>query len=104
MDNEFDLCCYGIVILFVLAIIVSGYVEHTATYVNITQELQDKQIIHNNRYPSHSDVYRLYTNQSFDVSLEDYNSVNVGDNLTMGYSNDTYRYKLYLNNHTYEPT
>ena len=101
-ETEFNVCCYGIIILMLIAIGLVAYEEATAVYVNSTQELVDKQIIHNNRYPSGKDVYRLYTNQSYDVSLKDYNSVEIGDNLTIGFSDNTYHYKLYLNNHTYD--
>lgn len=101
-DDEFNVCCYGIVIIFLLVVVIIGYTETTATYVNGTQELMEKQIIHNNRYPDYHDVYRLYTNQTYDVSLEDYNSVKVGDNLTIGFSESNYRCKLYLNNNTYD--
>ena len=47
------------------------YEEKTAVPVNITETIVNKEIIHNNRFPSEKDVYRVYTNHSFDISLKD---------------------------------
>ena len=77
------------------------YEEKTAVPVNITETIVNKEIIHNNRFPSEKDVYRVYTNHSFDISLKDYNTVSIGDNVTITAKEEVHDYELILNNHTY---
>ncbi|MBR0371130.1 MAG: hypothetical protein IJH63_10500 [Methanobrevibacter sp.] len=102
MEDE-AVFCWGVFLLAIVAIGIVGYDEATAEYSNVTVNVVDKVLNFQGR--GHDiPVYYVYTDDYvFSVSLSDYNSLHVGDNVTLGVRDEGFKSAhLYLNGHEYD--
>ena len=102
MEDE-EVFCWGIVLLVIVTIGLVGYEESTAEYSNVTVPVVDK-VLNFEGYSHDVPCYYVYTDDYvFSVSLKDYNSLQVGDNVTLGVRSDgVHRANLYLNGYDYD--
>ena len=92
------------VLLFFLIILglILGVSEEKFVPFNTTETVVYKDIGHVHEFLSDNNQYNVYTNNhSYKVSLEDYNSISIGDNLTVEYDTGTFLPILYYNDKEY---
>lgn len=67
-----------------------------------TEEIMHKDISHISNFGNDITYYNVYTEHNkFQMTLEDYNELNVGDNLTVSYNNQSFIPYTYYNNNMY---
>ena len=99
MNDETVVGCLGMFILF-LFLVVSLSVGNTP--VDKTEEIVYKDISHISNFGKDVTYYNIYTKENkFQMSLADYNQLNVGDNLTVCYNNSSFIPYTVFNNQMY---
>ena len=102
VGGVFQGLCILLVFFFILLAVASLFEEHTP--VNVTETVVEKDIGHVHEFFSDDNQYNIYTtNNSFTVDLEDYNQIQVRDNLTVEY-NTTFHPILYFKDREYYAT
>ena len=88
INNETVICCLGMFILF-LILVLSLSVGNTP--VDKTEEIVYKDISHISSFGNDVTYYNIYTKDNkFQMSLVDYNQLDIGDNLTVCYNNSSF--------------
>lgn len=93
----------AMVVLFAFFCTLTGvaHISDDTQLVNVTEEVTYKDISHVHRLGDDDKQYNIYTtNNSFEVTLDTFNQIKVGDNLTVEYPDFGSR-TLYYNNHIY---
>ena len=99
MNEKFILICMG---FFIIIMILSCYwFEENPSYVK-SEEVMYKDISHISNFGNDVTYYNIYTKYNkFEISLDDYNEIDVGDNLTVSYNNQSFIPYTYYNNNMY---
>ena len=98
MNDETIVGCLGMFIVFLILISLgSGDAP-----VDKTEEIVYKDISHISNFGKDVTYYNIYTKENkFQMSLADYNQLNVGDNLTVCYNNSSFVPYTVFNNQMY---
>ena len=92
----------GVLLIFWIGLLIIFTIVDDTPPTNVTETVTYKDISHISHMFSDNNQYNIYTtNNSFKVSLEDYNLIKIGDNLTVEYPPNLGLPALYYNNHEY---
>ena len=98
MNSEIFVLC-GVILMFLLLI---GIVSTDESPTIKNEEIIYKDISHISNFGNDITYYNVYTEHNkFKMTLEDYNELNVGDNLTVSYNNQSFIPYTYYNNNMY---
>lgn len=98
MNSESFVLCGAILVVLLLFGVASTDESPTVK----TEEIMYKDISHISNLGSDITYYNIYTEHNkFQMTLEDYNQLNVGDNLTVSYNNQSFIPYTYYNNNMY---
>ena len=92
-----------IIMGFFITIMVLSYYwfEENTSYVK-SEEVMYKDISHIGNFGNDVTYYNIYTkNNKFEMSLDDYNEIDVGDNLTVVYNNYSFFPYVIFNDNMY---
>lgn len=85
-----------LLIIFIILAVIVGTVA-PEDQVNITETVVNKETVHLHKFMENSPDYYIYTDSyCFNVNLHDYNSLSVGDNVTVSVKEGTTLATLYL--------
>ena len=96
MNRESFILCGAILVTLILF----GAVSTDESPIIKNEKILYKDISHISNFGSDVTYYNVYTEHNkFQMTLEDYNQLNVGDNLTVSYNNQSFiPYTNYNNN------
>lgn len=99
--NSESFTLYGVILMVLLLFGgLFGVVSTDESPTIKTEEIIYKDISHISNFGNDITYYNIYTEHNkFQMTLEDYNQLNIGDNLTVSYNNQSFiPYTNYNNN------